>query len=70
MGETHPPTLAGPEIAAPIGDTVAMFFAEIFDEHFLEYRALVLLDHVEQGMMVKKALAIYRKWHVMNRQPI
>ncbi len=35
MGETHPPTLAGPEIAAPIGDLVAMFIAEIVDEHFL-----------------------------------
>jgi len=34
----------------------------------LEYKALVLLDHVEPGMTVKKALAIYRKWHVMNRQ--
>ncbi len=29
---------------------------------------LVLLDIVEPGMTVKKALAIYRKWHVMNRQ--
>jgi hypothetical protein len=33
----------------------------------LEYRALVLLDIVEPGKTVKKALAIYRKWHVMNR---
>ncbi len=38
-------------------------------QHMLEYKALVLLDHVEPGMTVKKVLAIYRKWHVMNRQP-
>jgi hypothetical protein len=35
MGETHPATLARPEIAAPIGDLVVMFFAEIVDEQFL-----------------------------------
>jgi hypothetical protein len=35
----------------------------------LEYGALVLLDHVDLGMPVKKALAIYRKWLIMNRQP-
>ena len=35
----------------------------------LAYRALVLLDHVEPGITVKKALAIYRKWHVLNQQP-
>ena len=38
MGETHSATLAGPEIAAPIGDLVAMFIAEIVDEHFLNAR--------------------------------
>jgi hypothetical protein len=39
VGETHDPaTLARPEIAAPIGDPVAMFFAEIVDEHFLNPR--------------------------------
>ncbi len=38
MGETHPPSLAGPEIAAPIGDTVTMFLAEIVDKHFLNPR--------------------------------
>jgi hypothetical protein len=38
MGETHPATLARPEIAAPIGDLVAMFIAEIVDEHFLNPR--------------------------------
>jgi hypothetical protein len=37
--------------------------------HMLAYRALVLLDNVEPGMTVKKALAIYRKWHVLHRQP-
>jgi hypothetical protein len=35
----------------------------------LVYRALVLLDNVEPGMTVKKALAIYRKRHVLNRHP-
>jgi hypothetical protein len=38
MGETHPATLACPEIAAPIGDLVAVFVAEIVDEHFLYAR--------------------------------
>jgi hypothetical protein len=37
--------------------------------HMLEYRALVLHDDVEPGMTVKKALAIYKKWHVLNQQP-
>ena len=35
----------------------------------LEYRALVLLDHVSPGMTVKKVLSIYKKWHVRNRPP-
>jgi hypothetical protein len=38
MSETHPTTLTGPEIAAPIGDLVTMFIAEIVDEHFLNPR--------------------------------
>jgi hypothetical protein len=38
MGETHPATLARPEIAAPIRDLVAMFIAEIANEHFLNPR--------------------------------
>jgi hypothetical protein len=38
MGETHPATLAGPEIAAPISDLVGIFIAEIVDEHFLNPR--------------------------------
>ncbi len=38
MGETHPATLTCPEIAAPIGDLVAMFIAEMVDEHFLNPR--------------------------------
>jgi hypothetical protein len=38
MGETHPATLARPEIAAPIGNLVAMFCAEIVDEHCLNLR--------------------------------
>jgi hypothetical protein len=38
MSETHPVTLVGPEISAPIGDLVAMFIAEIVDEHFLNPR--------------------------------
>ncbi len=42
---------------------------DLLRQHMLEYRALVLLDHVEPGMTVKKALAIYRKWHIMNQQP-
>jgi hypothetical protein len=36
----------------------------------LAYRALVLLDNVEPEMTVKKALAIYRKWHVLNQQAV
>ena len=35
MSKTHPATLAGPEIAAPISDLVAMFFAEKVDEDLL-----------------------------------
>ena len=35
----------------------------------LEYRALVLLDLVAPGMTVKKALSIYKKWHLLQRQP-
>ncbi len=42
---------------------------DLLRPRMLAYRALVLLDHVEPGMTVKKALAVYRKWHVMNRQP-
>ncbi len=38
MGETHSATLARPEMAAPIGDLVAMFFAEIVNQHFLNQR--------------------------------
>jgi hypothetical protein len=33
------------------------------------YRTLVLLDHVDPGTTVKQALAIYKKFHVLNRQP-
>ncbi len=38
MGETHPATLADPQIEAPIGDLVTMFIADIIDEHLLNPR--------------------------------
>ncbi len=49
----------------------ALSVADLLDllgPHMLAYRALVLLDNVEPGMTVKKALAIYRKWHMLNQQ--
>ncbi len=42
---------------------------EILEDHMLEYKALVLMDRVSPGMTVKKALSIYKKWHVLKRQP-
>ncbi len=42
---------------------------DLLRPHMLAYRALVFLDNVEPGMTVKQALAIYRKWHVLNQQP-
>ena len=53
----------------PKGELSVPDLLDLLRQHMLEYRALVLLDHVEPGMTVKKALAIYRKWHGMNRQP-
>ncbi len=53
----------------PKGESSVPDLRDLLRQHMLEYRALVLLDHVEPGTTVKKALAIYRKWHVMNRQP-
>jgi hypothetical protein len=41
----------------------------ILEPDMLEYRALVLLDHVSPGITVKKALSIYKKWHVLHQQP-
>jgi hypothetical protein len=35
----------------------------------LEAEMRHLIDNVEPGMTVKKALAIYMKWHVMHLQP-
>ena len=35
----------------------------------VEYRAFVLHDYVSPGMTVKKALSIYKKWHLLSRQP-
>jgi hypothetical protein len=53
----------------PKGELSVTDLRDLLRQHMLEYRALVLLDHVEPGMTVKMALAIYRKRHVMNRQP-
>jgi hypothetical protein len=53
----------------PKGELSVPELRDLLRPHMLEYRALILLDHVEPGMTVKKALSIYRKWHVMNRTP-
>ncbi len=56
-------------IAANLAATSHAGVLDLLRQHMQEYNALILLDHIELGMMVKKALAIYRKWHVLNRQP-
>ena len=53
----------------PKGELSVPELRDLLQPHMLAYRALVLLDNVEPGMTVKKALAIYRKWHVLHRQP-
>ncbi len=52
----------------PKGELSVPALRDLMRPHMLVYRALVLLDIVEPGMTVKKAFAIYRKWHVLNRQ--
>ncbi len=52
----------------PKGELSVLALWHLLLQHMLAYRALVLLDNIEPGMMVKKALAIYRKWHVLNWQ--
>ncbi len=52
----------------PKGELSVPELLDLLQLHMLAYRALVLLDNVEPGITVKKALAIYRKWHVMNQQ--
>jgi hypothetical protein len=64
MGETHPATLAGPEIAAPIGDLVAMFIAEIVDEHFLNARGKGIntnLANVDSNIVIVIVCGTVRK---------
>ncbi len=64
MGETHPATLAGPEIAAPIGGLVAMCFAEIVDEHFLNPRAKGIdtnLANVDSNLVIVIVCGTVRK---------
>jgi hypothetical protein len=41
---------------------------DLLRQHMLECKALVLLDHVDPGMTVMKALSIYKKLHVLNLQ--
>ena len=41
----------------------------ILKTHMIEYRALVLHDHVSPGMTVKKAIFIHKKWQLLSRQP-
>ncbi len=53
----------------PRGDLLVPDLRDLLHSHLLEYKALVLLDHVDPGMTVKKALAIHKKWHVLNQQP-
>ncbi len=53
----------------PKGELSVPDLRNLLRQHMLAYRALVLLDNVEPGMTVKKALAIYRKWHVLHWQP-
>ena len=36
----------------------------------IEYRALVSQDHLTSGTTVKKALSIYKKWHLLYQQPL
>ena len=64
MGETHPAPLAGPEIAAPIGDLVAMFIAEIVDEHFLNPRGKGIdtnLANVDSNIVIVIVCGTVRK---------
>ncbi len=42
----------------PKGELSVTELRDLLRQHMLEYRALVLLDHVEPGTMVKKALAV------------
>ncbi len=52
----------------PKGELSVPDLQDLLRQHMLAHRALVLLDNVEPGMTVKKALAIYRKWHVLHQQ--
>jgi hypothetical protein len=64
MGETDPATLAIPEIAAPIGDLVAMFIAEIVDEHFLNPRGKGIntnLTNVDDNIVIVIVCRTVRK---------
>ena len=51
----------------PKGELSVPELRDLQRPHMLAYRALVLIDHVEPGMTVKKALAIYRKWQSLFR---
>jgi hypothetical protein len=53
----------------PRGELLIPELQDLLRPHMVAYRALVLIDNVEPGMTVKKALDIYRKWHVLNLQP-
>ena len=41
----------------------------ILKTHMIEYRALVLQDHLTPGTTVKKALSIHKKFHLLTQQP-
>ncbi len=53
----------------PGGDLHVPELRDLMRSHMLEYKALVLLDYGDPGWLtVKKALSIYKKWHVLKRQ--
>ncbi len=72
MGETHPATLARPDIAAPTGDLVAMFFAEMVDEHFLNPRGKGIntnLAYVSSNIIIVTVCCMVRKITYLDFSP-
>ena len=53
----------------PEGELTGPQLLEQLEPHMLEYRALVIMDRVEPGMNVEKALQIYKKWYLLTRAP-
>ena len=51
------------------GDLTVPKLRRMLEPHMIEYRALVKLDHLTPRTTVKKALSIYKVFHLLTRQP-